>query len=79
MYNDESVLQKRKNFIDNIRIQKEVYICSSILVSLLKVHGSGAEKVPFVVIDGDEDSVKVHGDGVGAGDGDGGEWKTLEA
>ena len=41
--------------------------------------GSGAEKVPFVVIDGDEDSVKVHGDGVGVGDGDGGEWKTLEA
>ena len=80
IYNDESVLQKRKNFIDNIRVQKEVNMLFYTRQCIQS--GSGAEKVPNVVIGGDEDGVKVNGnddgdsDGivVGAidGDGDGG-------
>ena len=47
IYNDESVSQKRKNFIDNIRVQREVYM---LFYTRQCTHsGSGAEKVPIVV------------------------------
>ena len=68
IYNDESVSQKRKNFTDNIRVQREVYM---LFYTRQSTHsGSGAEKVPLVVIDGDEDGVKVNADGDGDGNGD---------